>query len=100
MNREINQVKILTNPTCSYCHAAKDLLERKGIAYSEVYAITDGGQARVLLQQSGQRTVPQIFVNENPIGGYTELAKFFSQPDFDLAKLAAVSSNVASTKAK
>jgi len=93
----MNHVKILTSPTCSYCHAAKDLLERKGIAYSEVDAIRDIEQAQALLQQSGQRTVPQIFVNENPIGGYTELAKFFSQPDFDLAKLAAVSNNVAST---
>lgn len=85
----MNQVTILTSPTCSYCHAAKDLLQRKGIAYSEVDAITDAEQAQTLLRQSGQRTVPQIFVNEQPIGGFTELTEVLRQPDSDLAKLAA-----------
>lgn len=87
----MNQVTILTSPTCSYCHAAKDLLQRKGIAYAEVDAITDAEQAQALLRQSGQRTVPQIFVDEQPIGGFTELAEVLKQADSDLAKLAAKS---------
>jgi glutaredoxin 3 len=87
----MNQVTILTSPTCSYCHAAKDLLQRKGITYSEVDAITDPGQAQVLLRKSGQRTVPQIFVDNQPIGGFTELAEVLRQPDSDLAKLTAQS---------
>lgn len=87
----MNQVTILTSPTCSYCHAAKDLLQRKGIAYAEVDAITDAEQAQALLRQSGQRTVPQIFVDEQPIGGFAELAEVLKQADSDLAKLAAKS---------
>jgi glutaredoxin 3 len=89
----MNQVTILTSPTCSYCHAAKDLLQRKGIAYSEVDAITDAEQAQVLLRQSGQHKVPQIFVDDQPIGGFTELAEVLRQPDSDLAKLAAQSAS-------
>ncbi len=74
----MNQVKILTSPTCSYCHAAKDLLQREGIAYQEVDTLKDREQAQQLLIQSGQRTVPQIFINEKPIGGFTELSQLIS----------------------
>ena len=76
----MNQVKILTSPSCGYCHAAKDLLQRKGIAYQEV----DAFKAQQLLIQSGKRTVPQIFINEKPIGSFTELSQLLSNSEFDL----------------
>ena len=81
----MNQVKILTSPTCSYCHAAKDLLQREGISYQEVDAVRDSEQAQQLLAQSGQRTVPQIFINESPIGGFTELSELLHHSEVDLA---------------
>lgn len=81
----MNQVTILTSTTCGYCHAAKDLLQRKGIDYQEVDAINDSEQAQQLLAQSGRRTVPQIFINERPIGGFTELNQFFSNNGSDLS---------------
>ena len=58
----MTQVKILTSPSCSYCHAAKSLLQQQGIAYQEVDLLKDSEQAQQLLIQSGQRTVPQIFI--------------------------------------
>lgn len=79
----MHQVKILTSPSCSYCHAAKDLLQREGITYQEVDAAKDREQAQQLLIQSGQRTVPQIFVNEKPIGGFSELSQLISHNEFD-----------------
>lgn len=82
----MNQVTILTSNTCSYCHAAKSLLQRKGIDYQEVDAIRDSEQAQQLLAQSGRRTVPQIFINQEPIGGFTELNQFFSSNETDLSK--------------
>ncbi|RKZ82174.1 MAG: glutaredoxin 3, partial [Gammaproteobacteria bacterium] len=45
----MNQVKILTSPTCSYCHAAKDLLNQQGISYQEVDVVNDSEQAQQLL---------------------------------------------------
>lgn len=80
----MNQVKILTSASCSYCYAAKDLLQREGIVYEEVDAIKDSEQAQQLLIQSGQRTVPQIFINDKPIGGFTELSALISSREFDL----------------
>jgi glutaredoxin 3 len=71
----MNAVTVLTSPTCSYCHAAKNLLQQRGIAYQEVDLLKDGNQAQQLLIKSGQRTVPQIFINEKPIGGFTELSQ-------------------------
>lgn len=82
----MNQVTILTSTTCGYCHAAKDLLQRKGIDYQEVDAVKDHEHAQHLLAQSGRRTVPQIFINDKPIGGFTELNQFFNSSESDLSR--------------
>ncbi|MCK5831908.1 MAG: glutaredoxin family protein [Methylococcales bacterium] len=86
MNQE-TQVTMLTSPSCGYCHAAKSLLQQQGITYEEVDLIKDGEQAQQLLIQSGQRTVPQIFINETPIGGFTELSKLIRDNEFDLTHI-------------
>ncbi len=78
------QVTMLTSPTCGYCHATKNLLLQQGIPYEEVDLIKDGEQAQQLLIHSGQRTVPQIFVNKTPIGGFTELSKLVREDEFNL----------------
>ena len=79
----MNPIKILTSTSCSYCHAAKDLLQREGIPYDEVDTIKNSKQAQQLLIESGQRTVPQIFVNEKPIGGFSELSRLIHNNEFD-----------------
>jgi glutaredoxin 3 len=83
----MNQVKILTSPSCSYCYAAKDLLQREGITYQEVEAFKDSEQAQQLLTQSGQRTFPQVFINEKSIGGFTELSKLIRDEEFNLTHI-------------
>ena len=83
----MNQVKILTSPTCSYCHAAKDLLKQQGVSYQEVDISSDSKEVQRLLSQSGQRTVPQIYINEKSIGGFAELSKLISSREFDLTNV-------------
>ena len=78
------QVTMLTSPTCGYCHAAKNLLQQQGITYEEVDLVKDGEQAQQLLIKSGQRTVPQIFINEKSIGGFTELSKLVREDELNL----------------
>lgn len=80
----MNNVKILTTPTCSYCVAAKNLLNSQGIDYQEFDLLSGGDDAQNLLQQSGQRTVPQIFIDDQPIGGFNELSQFIYDSEFDL----------------
>ncbi len=86
----MTQVTMLTSPTCGYCHAAKNLLQQRGISYEEVDLIKDGEQAQQLLMQSGQRTVPQLFINEKPIGGFTELSKLLSNNRSDLTDIKSI----------
>jgi len=80
----MNTVTVLTSPTCSYCHAAKSLLKQQGVDYQEIDLVKQAEQGQQLLIKSGQRTVPQIFINDKPIGGFTELSELVSTNKLDL----------------
>tara|TARA_A100001391_G_scaffold53249_3_gene32495 strand:- start:27771 stop:28034 length:264 start_codon:yes stop_codon:yes gene_type:complete len=69
------RVEIYTKAYCGYCHRAKALLDRKGVAYEE-YDITMGGPKRqeMIERNPDARTVPQIFIDDESIGGSDELA--------------------------
>jgi glutaredoxin 3 len=60
---------------CPYCNAAKELLRDKNVAFAEVDV--DGRQdlRRWLVSASGQRTVPQVFINGQPVGGFSDLER-------------------------
>lgn len=66
-------VTIYLTPWCPYCVRAKALLQRKGVAFTEVDVSDDPGRRTWLRDATGQRTVPQIFINDRPIGGCDEL---------------------------
>lgn len=66
-------IKIYTRRWCGYCTAAIELLERKGVEFEHIDASSDPELRRWLAEVSGQRTVPQIFVDDRPIGGFSEL---------------------------
>ena len=69
-------VKIYTTTYCGYCVRAKDLLKRKGVDYEEVDVTGDDDMRAKLVEMSGgQRTVPQIFIGDTHVGGYTDLAR-------------------------
>lgn len=68
-------VTIYTTPVCPYCVRAKRLLDTKGVKYTEI-DVDDRDELRSwLVSASGQRTVPQIFINGTSIGGFVELAE-------------------------
>lgn len=67
------EVVIYTTQVCPYCVRAKQLLSRKGVAYREVDVSNDVEQRTQLVQRTRQRTVPQIFIGEQHIGGCDEL---------------------------
>lgn len=68
------QLEIYTSPICGYCHAAKRLLDAKGVAYVEhdVFAVP-GARAEMLARAEGRTTVPQIFIDGVGIGGCDDL---------------------------
>jgi glutaredoxin 3 len=61
---------------CGYCQRARNLFERKGLAYREIKVDEDMRERDAMLQKSGgRRTVPQIFIGERHVGGYEELVE-------------------------
>jgi glutaredoxin 3 len=68
------KVTIYTTMLCPYCHAAKELLKRKGIAYDEIDVGYDAAARRAMSERAGgRRTVPQIFIGDTHVGGSDEL---------------------------
>lgn len=67
-------VVLYVTDTCGYCRMAEALLRRRDIAFIAV-DVTDLPEARSwLIEATGRRTVPQIFIRGKSIGGYTDLA--------------------------
>ncbi len=67
------QIKMYTKSSCSFCYAAKNLLAKRGLAYEEISLSGNAGAEKEMRQLTGGSTVPQILINDSPIGGYTEL---------------------------
>ncbi|TMB00685.1 MAG: glutaredoxin 3, partial [Deltaproteobacteria bacterium] len=70
-------------PYCPYCVRAKRLLERKGVSYQEIDVAGDD-EARIALEErTGRRTVPQIFIGEDHVGGSDDLHDLEEQGKLD-----------------
>jgi len=67
------RIRLYTTQWCGYCVRAKALLDSRGLAYEEVNVDDDPNFRRTLLELTGGWTVPQITIDDRPIGGYTEL---------------------------
>jgi glutaredoxin 3 len=67
-------VEIYTRDYCYYCHAAKELLNRKGVSFTEI-DITGRPERRneMIQRASGRTTVPQIFIGGTHVGGCDDL---------------------------
>ena len=70
----MKNIIMYTGPMCNFCDAAKRLLSRNNLKYQEIdISSKDGLRDEMVKKASGRRTIPQIFFNEDHIGGYQEL---------------------------
>ncbi|PTL82570.1 glutaredoxin 3 [Vitiosangium sp. GDMCC 1.1324] len=77
-------VKIYTTTYCGYCVRAKDLLTRKGVKYEELDVTGNDDMREKLVEMSGgQRTVPQIWIGDTHVGGYSDLARLETEGRLD-----------------
>lgn len=68
-------VTVYTAPSCPYCTRAKELLKRRGIPFEEIHISWDDEAAwEAAEKRSGMKTMPQIYIEDKLVGGYTELA--------------------------
>jgi glutaredoxin 3 len=70
----VSRVEVYTTPGCSFCVRAKRLLAARGIPFAEIDLAGDDAARAEVVQRSGRRTVPQIFIDGESIGGFEELA--------------------------
>ena len=83
-------VTVYSTNSCGYCVRAKMLLKKLGVKFQEVDVTNDPEKREWLVATTGRRTVPQIFINDNAIGGFDELAALERQ-----GKLAAMIAEIA-----
>ncbi len=76
-------IEIYTTPTCPYCHAAKALLNQKGVSYTEITVVDPEKRAAMTARAHGRRTVPQIFIGEVHVGGYDDMSDLDRQGKLD-----------------
>jgi glutaredoxin 3 len=66
------RVVIYTTGYCPYCFGAKSLLRSKNVEFEEIDVTNDPGRRAEMEKLSGRYTVPQIFIDDEPIGGYDD----------------------------
>ena len=70
----MKKVTVYMGPMCTFCDAAKRLLNRNNISYKEInIAIEESKLNEMLSKSNGKKTIPQIFFNDHHVGGYEEL---------------------------
>lgn len=67
------KIEIYGTEFCAYCTAARMLLKKKGLTYDDILVSRDPGARQEMERRSGRRSVPQIFIDDKPLGGYDEL---------------------------
>lgn len=67
------QVIVYGNQTCPYCGAARMLLKKKGVSYTDISVSGDESVRQEMIERSGRTSVPQIFIGETHVGGFDDL---------------------------
>ena len=78
------RIEMYSTAICPYCVAAKNFLVSRGLSYEEVRIDRDRVQFEAMLRRSGgARSVPQIFINDRHVGGYTDLIALHQSGELD-----------------
>ena len=77
------KVVIYTTNYCPYCFRAKALLRSKDVEFEEIDVTDDPARRGEMERLSGRRTVPQIFIHDQPIGGYDEAWRLDATGELD-----------------
>lgn len=78
------QIVIYTKDYCPFCKAAKALLSGKNLTFANIEITDDpAGRAQMIQRSGGRTTVPQIFIGDIHVGGYTDLAALNDRGDLE-----------------
>ena len=79
----MHQVVLYGTPFCPYCTAARHLLSAKDVSFDDISVDSDIDLRREIMEKSGQRTVPQIWIGDTHVGGYSELQQLETLGELD-----------------
>lgn len=81
---DADRIVVYSTPFCGYCGAAKRLLAGKGVEVTEIDVMFDPEERRKMMEKSGgRRTVPQIFIDGQHIGGFDDLSALDASGELD-----------------
>jgi GrxC family glutaredoxin len=79
----VADIVIYSKQWCRYSAKAKALLDSKGLAYQEVDITHNEAKQREMIKRSHRKTVPQLFIDGESIGGYDDLAELAASGELD-----------------
>ena len=79
----MSKILMYTTRWCPFCVMAKRLLAAKGVVAEEIAVDSDPARRAEMMQRSGRRTVPQIFIGEKHIGGFEDMAALDHKGELD-----------------
>ncbi len=71
-------IRIYSKNYCPYCKAAKALLTSKGLQYEEIDVLNSPSRFKEMQELSNRRTVPQVFFDQQHLGGFTDLVDYYA----------------------
>ena len=80
----MKKIVVYSSQNCPYCEHAKELLRKKGATFEEIRIDLDPSKREEMIEKSGRRTVPQIFIDGQSIGGFDDLAKLEKNGQLDV----------------
>lgn len=86
--KQANKVEIYTRPGCIYCELARRLLHHERQPYTEYNISFEPERLEEMRQRTRGRTYPQVFINDESIGGFTELEEIYRNSKFANVKRA------------
>ncbi len=78
-----NVVTMYSTRFCPYCIRARFLLDSKNVSYTDIGVDARPELRREMMEKSGRRTVPQIWIGERHVGGYDDLARLEQRGELD-----------------
>lgn len=83
MTQSHKEVVIYSTGVCPYCVMARQLLQKKGVRYTEVRVDQEPVRRAEMEQRSRRRSVPQIFIGETHVGGFDDMARMEHRGELD-----------------
>ena len=75
------KIEVYSTENCIHCQRAKELLEKEGLPFDDIRVDEDPNKLKEMMELTQRRTVPQIIIDGNPIGGYDDLWALYQNGD-------------------